>query len=173
MKNSANSSELKQYDATWSDNDNKCIILITDEDTQSFYNNLPVPGETTKPYSLKEFVNWGGNIFEQYGELVEKKSGIECHKIPGLFMVWNDRKGDRMIMDQTSGLSPYTKEGENFDFQIRSVEIHEPAVYKLPDTDKFAVLKDYFVGDLGLSPFSSETYNITKDFCYSPNPGVR
>lgn len=173
MKNSANSSELKQYDATWSDNDNKCIILITDEDTQSFYSNLPVPGEATKPYSLQEFVNWGGNIFEQYGELVEEKSRIECHRIPGLFMVWNDQKGDRMIMDQTIGLSPYTKEGENFDFQIRSVEIHEPAVYKLPNTDKFDGLKDYFVGDLGLSPFSSETYNITEDFCYSPNPGGR
>ena len=88
-------------------------------------------------------------------------------------MVWNLDKGVRIIMDQTSGLSPYTEEGENFDFQIKSVEIHEPDVYKLPDTDKFDDLKDYFVGDLGLSPFSSETYNITKDFCYSLNPGGR
>ena len=122
---------------------------------------------------MKEFVNWGGNIFEQYSELLEEKSRIECHKIPGLFMVWNSDTGDRMIMDETSGLSPYTEEGEHFDFQVSSVEIHKPAVYKLPDTDKFDALRDYFMGDLGLSPFSSETYNIIEDFCYSPNPGGR
>ena len=163
--------ELKHYDATSSDTENICIILITDEDTQSFYRKFPSLSEITNQYSLKEFVNLVGNtFFDKYSDLDADEFLIECHKIPGLFMIWNAESSHRMVMDETSGFVPYTKEGENFDYKMKSIEYFQPDVYNLPEKSVFSNLNYIFTDEKNrMSPFSSNPYNITEDFCYAPN----
>ena len=103
------------------DQDQKtCVILTTQEDEMSFYSRLTVPAQTLPTYSMKRFVRVHANIAEKYDELVNKKSLSECHKIPGLFMVWNSGDGAAMMMENAVGFTPYTeKDGQDFEFTLK------------------------------------------------------
>ena len=147
---------------------NTCVILTNQEDEMSFYGRLTVPAQTLPTYSMKRFVRVHANIAEKYDELVNKKSLSECHKIPGLFMVWNSGDGAAMVMENAVGFTPYTeKDGQDFEFKLKPPERYGSPVYGLPNFNKFYDLKTYFEADPNFSPFLSELYS-QENFCFAP-----
>ena len=151
------------------DQDQKtCIILTNQEDEMSFYGRLTVPAQTLPTYSMKRFVRVHANIAEKYDELVNKKSLSECHKIPGLFMVWNSGDGAAMVMENAVGFTPYTeKDGQDFEFKLKPAKHYGSPVYGLPKFNKFDDLRTYFEADPNFSPFLSEPYS-QENFCFAP-----
>ena len=147
---------------------NTCVILTNQEDEMSFYGRLTVPAQTLPTYSMKRFVRVHANIAEKYDELVNKKSLSECHKIPGLFMVWNSGDGAAMVMENAVGFTPYTeKDGQDFEFTLKPPNRFGSSVYRLPKFNKFDDLKTYFEADPDFSPFLSEPYS-QENFCFAP-----
>ena len=151
------------------DQDQKnCVILVTQEDEISFYSKLDVPAQTLVTYSMKSFLQVHANVAEKYDELVDKKSLSECHKIPGLFMVWNAGDGAAMVMENAVGFTPYTeKDGQDFEFDLRLSKYYGSPDYRLPKLNKFDDLKTYFEADPDFSPFLSELYS-QENFCFAP-----
>ena len=151
------------------DQDQKtCVILTNQEDERSFYNTLTVPAQTLPTYSMKRFVRVHANIAEKYDELVNKKSLSECHKIPGLFMVWNSGDGAAMVMENAVGFTPYTEnDGQDFEFDLKMPKYLGSSDYRLPKLSKFDGLKTYFEADPDFSPFLSEPYS-QENFCFAP-----
>ena len=147
---------------------NTCVILTNQEDEMSFYGRLTVPAQTLPTYSMKRFVRVHANIAEKYDELVNKKSLSECHKIPGLFMVWNSGDGAAMVMENAVGFTPYTeKDGQDFEFKLKPAKHYGSPVYGLPKFNKFDDLRTYFEADPNFSPFLSEPYS-QENFCFEP-----
>ncbi|MDA9940678.1 hypothetical protein N9C18_01315 [Planktomarina temperata] len=151
------------------DQDQKtCVILTNQEDEMSFYSRLTVPAQTLPTYSMKSFLQAHANVAEKYDELVGKKSLSECHKIPGLFMVWNAGDGAAMVMENAVGFTPYTERGgQDFAFDLRLSKYYGSPNYRLPKLDKFDDLKTYFEADPDFSPFLSELYS-QENFCFAP-----
>lgn len=147
---------------------NTCVILTNQEDEMSFYGRLTVPAQTLPTYSMKRFVRVHANIAEKYDELVNKKSLSECHKIPGLFMVWNSGDGAAMVMENAVGFTPYTeKDGQDFEFKLKPAKHYGSPVYGLPKFNKFDDLRTYFEANPNFSPFLSEPYS-QENFCFAP-----
>ena len=152
---------------------NTCVILVTEEDEFFFYNDLQMPGERLISVGMDSFIQSHALVPEKYSDLVKERSKSTCQKIPGIFMVWKSDLGARMIMESTTGFTPYTyKNSEDFDFIMKPVKNYGSPDYKLPAMNKFDDLREYFVSDTDFSPFSSELYT-RENFCYSPNPGGR
>ena len=152
---------------------NTCVILVTEEDEFVFYNDLQMPGERLISVSMDSFIQSHALVPEKYSDLVKERSKSTCQKIPGIFMVWKSDLGARMIMESTTGFTPYTyTNSEDFDFIMKPVKNYGSADYKLPAMNKFDDLREYFVSDTDFSPFSSELYT-RENFCFSANPGGR
>jgi len=152
---------------------NTCVILVTEEDEFFFYNDLQMPGERLISVSMDSFIQSHALVPEKYSDLVKERSKSTCQKIPGIFMVWKSDLGARMIMESTTGFTPYTyTNSEDFDFIMKPVKNYGSEDYKLPAMNKFDDLREYFVSDTDLSPFSSELYT-RENFCFSANPGGR
>ena len=132
-----------------------------------------MPGERLISVSMDSFIQSHASVPEKYSDLVKERSKSTCQKIPGIFMVWKSDLGARMIMESTTGFTPYTyANSEDFDFIMKPVKNYGSADYKLPAMNKFDDLREYFVSDTDFSPFSSELYT-RENFCFSANPGGR
>ena len=147
---------------------NTCVIVVTEEDKISFQDALKREGQGFTLYTIDGFVQKHAFVAEKYDALIKEKSLTECHKIPGLFMIWNSGQGDRMIMDNTIGLNPYTaKDGQAFEYILKLGKNFGSPEYKLPALKNFSNLREYFIVDENFSPFYEDQYS-RKDFCFSP-----
>lgn len=170
LSNLAKSDDLILWTGALGQDQNTCVILITQEDEISFYSALEVQGQMLPYYSMEDFLKSHALVEEKYNALVKEKSQTDCHKIPGLFMVWKSDRTSAMIMENAIGFNPYTeKDGQDFDYTLKLAKTYGSPVYKLPAVNKFDDLKEYFASDPDFSPFSPELYT-RENFCFPSNP---
>ena len=159
---------------------NTCVVLVSQGDQLSFEVFHEGSGIKFDRYSIDdffqahaivfdEFFEADPVVFEKYRSRVKRFSKSACHKIPGLFMVWNSGLGERFIMKTvtvSSGVSIYNL--ENFNYKLEPGENFRVPLFNLPDLKKFDDLKRYFSSYSNFSPFFSDLY-AQEDFCFMRN----
>ena len=152
----------------WKNAADLCVILVEQADQRHFIDTLVDQNFEYSQFSFKQYFAAHKFIPTDYIGYADNMLSSTCRPIPDLLAIHNDDLGQAALIEEIRGLSPYSVDGEQFDFFPKTS--YKVGEIMLPDiksgnakrsTDIFSALQNRFDSP---SPISSDRFRLS-DFC--------